>query len=782
MSTGNFKKLPTRLIQKCDTETNWNTASENGFVPLRGEFIIYEEDENYDKSRVKVGDGSTVVGDLPFFGDTDESLTQSGVAADAKITGEKISVLEQWVANNTPGGGGGSGSSSTIEVPTTIEWDTSVTPTTTIDLTLDQAYTLYKIADATPTKEQVLAAQWTLSDYSGQTTFDVTISESDIQIDSEDCLMFQFSSTPSFGYVVYYTTGDVSVDVGGVTVVGTVLETGLYQVWGAEATFPTTMYGSCTYTTTMELNFIQPDWTQNDITKEDYIKNRPFYVDTIFQKIFPASTLAFTPEGANSPYLAVITPSAELLEFWESEWSELNVEWDGIEYVCKPQLIEGVLKGVGNVGLMVGAEDTGEPFIFIIIPEGMAGEGIPAMGMFYSTNEFADSVANETVTIAAVDGTSYYSAPITTLELVESNTYKVQIDGNNYDAMMAVRYEQDGITYIGIGNNTIIGIGNEVPATDVPFFIYTATDSGGTKTNAVVTTESSPTSYNILVWPVDPITHTISLSALGDSVHTLDPKFLGDVPWDKVSNKPFGTIPAGSVFVNETITIGPVSDDSINIAPMSTINTDNFVIDALYVVSINGVNYDGVGTSMGGMTGVLINNASGDDMIAGIVLELGGLIYFDSTTFTEGSTYDIKVTIAQDAVKTLDPVYLPDGLSGLPESSTSDSGKVLTVGTDGTAAWATPASGLPTVSTSYNGKILKVVSGAWSMADETKELPTVTSDNDGKVLTVSGGTWTAVTPTPELPTVTTEDDGKFLRVVNGVWAAQTVQNAEEVLF
>ena len=352
----------------------------------------------------------------------------------------------------------------------------------------------------------------------------------------------------------------------------------------------------------------------------------------------------------------------------------------------------------------------------------MAGEGAPAMGIFYSVNEFADSVAEETVTITAVDGTSYYSAPITTLELVDGNTYEVEINSNNYGAMMAVKYEQDGTTYIGIGNDTILGIGNEVPAVDVPFFIYTATDSDGTKTNAVVTTESSSTSYNILVWPVDPIAHTVWLSGLGDSVHTLDPKFLGDVPWDKITGKPFGDILAGAVFADETITAGPVSDSLMNVTTMSTMNADNLVIDAPYIVSINGTNYDGIGISSSGLTGVQINNASGD-MIAGIVLEYGGFLYVDSTTFTEGSTYDIKVTIAQNYIKTLDPTYLPDDLSGLPESTVDDNGKVLTVGEDGVASWQSA-----------------------------------------------------------LPTITTEDNGKFLRVVDGAWAVQTVQDASEVQF
>ena len=60
------KRLNARLIQKHDTEANWNTASNNGFVPLNGEIIIYDKDSNYNYTRTKIGDGVTKVAELPF--------------------------------------------------------------------------------------------------------------------------------------------------------------------------------------------------------------------------------------------------------------------------------------------------------------------------------------------------------------------------------------------------------------------------------------------------------------------------------------------------------------------------------------------------------------------------------------------------------------------------------------------------------------------------------------------------------------------------------------------
>lgn len=57
-------KLNTRLMQKYDTEENWGKAS--GFIPLKGEKIIYAPDDTHPYVREKTGDGVTAVTALPF--------------------------------------------------------------------------------------------------------------------------------------------------------------------------------------------------------------------------------------------------------------------------------------------------------------------------------------------------------------------------------------------------------------------------------------------------------------------------------------------------------------------------------------------------------------------------------------------------------------------------------------------------------------------------------------------------------------------------------------------
>lgn len=63
MATQTFKG---RSQQKRATEADWLKAT--SFAPLAGELIIYEPDETHAYPRVKVGDGVTLVNDLPFIG------------------------------------------------------------------------------------------------------------------------------------------------------------------------------------------------------------------------------------------------------------------------------------------------------------------------------------------------------------------------------------------------------------------------------------------------------------------------------------------------------------------------------------------------------------------------------------------------------------------------------------------------------------------------------------------------------------------------------------------
>lgn len=59
--------LKARQVQKHDTEANWITAGTNGFIPKKGEIIIYDKDSTHTAIRIKIGDGSSNISSLPFL-------------------------------------------------------------------------------------------------------------------------------------------------------------------------------------------------------------------------------------------------------------------------------------------------------------------------------------------------------------------------------------------------------------------------------------------------------------------------------------------------------------------------------------------------------------------------------------------------------------------------------------------------------------------------------------------------------------------------------------------
>ena len=61
----NKQQFNARIRHKIDTEAHWNLAET--FTPLKGEFIIYDIDDNHVTTRLKIGNGSQTVTQLPFM-------------------------------------------------------------------------------------------------------------------------------------------------------------------------------------------------------------------------------------------------------------------------------------------------------------------------------------------------------------------------------------------------------------------------------------------------------------------------------------------------------------------------------------------------------------------------------------------------------------------------------------------------------------------------------------------------------------------------------------------
>lgn len=70
------KSLQARIQNKCDTTANWEKAT--NFVPKKGEIIVYSDGGGTGIPKMKVGDGTTVVGSLKFI-ESGKSLSATDI-------------------------------------------------------------------------------------------------------------------------------------------------------------------------------------------------------------------------------------------------------------------------------------------------------------------------------------------------------------------------------------------------------------------------------------------------------------------------------------------------------------------------------------------------------------------------------------------------------------------------------------------------------------------------------------------------------------------------------
>lgn len=84
------KRLNVRIINKHDSAENWQKAT--GFIPEKGELIIYDIDGNYSYERFKIGDGVKNVNALPFADDALKTELVAQInAVDDKV--DEVNVL-----------------------------------------------------------------------------------------------------------------------------------------------------------------------------------------------------------------------------------------------------------------------------------------------------------------------------------------------------------------------------------------------------------------------------------------------------------------------------------------------------------------------------------------------------------------------------------------------------------------------------------------------------------------------------------------------------------------
>lgn len=79
--------MKARVSQLHKTEAEWNNLP--NFVPIDGEFIIFDVDSQNKHIRIKVGDGKTKLKDLPFFIDSTIDRHFDGIIDAGRVTDYK---------------------------------------------------------------------------------------------------------------------------------------------------------------------------------------------------------------------------------------------------------------------------------------------------------------------------------------------------------------------------------------------------------------------------------------------------------------------------------------------------------------------------------------------------------------------------------------------------------------------------------------------------------------------------------------------------------------------
>ena len=98
------------------------------------------------------------------------------------------------------------------------------------------------------------------------------------------------------------------------------------------------------------------DWNQNDETKPDYVKNRPFYTgDPVEMVTVEDSSVSFALSGG---IYSATFPTSFNAEFGKT----YKVSWDGIVYECTCAITNNC-PVIGNQSIIGVGPDTGEPFM-----------------------------------------------------------------------------------------------------------------------------------------------------------------------------------------------------------------------------------------------------------------------------------------------------------------------------------------------------------------------------------------------------------------------------------
>lgn len=136
---------------------------------------------------------------------------------------------------------------------------------------------------------------------------------------------------------------------------------------------------------------VQPDWNQNDDTQPDYVKNRPFYTETVETVLVEESTVSFS-ELSGGIYQGKFSST-----FSPTIGETYKVSWDGTVYECVCASIRGA-GVIGNASIIGAGSDSGEPFCMIV-----SGSGEIIIGSTEASDSHTFSIRHAGTQVVQID-------------------------------------------------------------------------------------------------------------------------------------------------------------------------------------------------------------------------------------------------------------------------------------------------------------------------------------------------------------------------------------------
>lgn len=201
-----------------------------------------------------------------------------------------------------------------------------------------------------------------------------------------------------------------------------------------------------------------------------------------------------------------------------------QITWDGTVYTCIAQIADGI-PVLGNAAIL-GGEDTGEPFLFGVVPGEFLDAGTNIMIIFSVDPNATEHTVAITAETAAELTFFYLDLPFqyvsfygmylwetygdtdrfpdpTPFELIPGETYRVVWDGVPYDCI-GIDVNSGGLSGVGLGNFGLLGMAAD---TGEPFVMGVFSD--GSDTACLTPQEGSY--HNMIIYRLIPAGNEIVL-------------------------------------------------------------------------------------------------------------------------------------------------------------------------------------------------------------------------------------------------------------------------------